>query len=441
LRNTVLNKIDGCDGGNPKNDWIITDCTPPHHKSKVYGLVQDIDTQKTIEADLNAARREAENANRAKSEFLARMSHELRTPMNSILGFSQLLETDSLLSNDQRSAVNEIITAGDHLLMLIDELLDLAKIESGSLEVYSEPVAVGPVIRECLALVSRLAEQVNVTIDQTAIDESTVWADRVRLKQALLNLLSNAIKYNVRGGKVTMETHQIGDGTLGISVKDTGIGIAASQMEELFEPFKRLGAESTEIEGTGIGLALTRHIVEIMGGSVTAASEVGVGSTFTVELPMTSLHMDVEPYAASGETSERDGTSRFASRTGERTILYIEDNPANLKLVSRVLDSYKHLRLLTADRAELGIELALKHHPDVVLLDINLPEMSGYDVIDRLKETDALVDVPIIAVTANAMLDDIERGRQAGFTDYITKPLDLNRFKAILDRILTSMSS
>ena len=380
-------------------------------------------------AELSMARNVAEIANRAKSEFLSNMSHELRTPMNAILGFGQLLGCDDTLSDESKDFVQEIRKAGEHLLELINEVLDLAKVESGHIDLSLEAVAVCPIIAECLSMVSSQADKHNIKLSHAGLQGIAVRADHMRLKQALLNLLSNAIKYNSRGGSVHVEVRPAGKERLCILVTDTGPGIPASHLTELFQPFSRLDAENSCIEGTGIGLTITRRIVEMMGGTVDVKSEMGTGSTFWIELPTEVL--PEEPDRVAGKSAA------LAQHTVQHSVLYIEDNPANLKLVVQLLGRRKHLHLLTAHTPELGIALALSRHPDLILLDINMPGMDGYQVLEVLKADASLKNIPIIAVTANAMTRDIERSRTAGFTEYLTKPLDIVKFYALLDKLLS----
>lgn len=399
----------------------------------VLGVYADITARKQIEQALIAARDEADRANQAKSEFLSSMSHELRTPMNAILGFSQLMEYDDTLPGEHQDSVQEILKAGHHLLALINEVLDLAKVESGNIDLSLEPVEVCPIVDECISLVSPMADERQIRVMHTVLTGAAVRADRMRLKQALLNLLSNAIKYNRTGGSVKLDVLSEGSDRLRIRVTDTGQGIPAWRMKELFKPFNRLDADSSGIEGTGIGLTITRRIVELMGGSVDVQSEIGVGSSFWIELPLESL-----PDAERGHESASGGSATRTQRDGgaQHTVLYIEDNPSNIKLVAQILGRRKHIHLLTAHTPELGIELALMRHPELILLDINMPGMDGYQVLEVFKADPVTKDIPVIAITANAMPRDIERGRAAGFANYLTKPLDVERFHKVVDAYL-----
>ncbi|MCG5526232.1 response regulator [Ectothiorhodospira haloalkaliphila] len=399
---------------------------------RLIGTVQDVTERMKFEAALVAAREEAERANQAKSEFLSNMSHELRTPMNAILGFGQILEYDASLAEGQRDDVLQILKAGRHLMTLIDEVLDLAKIDSGRIELSLETVEIDCVVEECLSLVSSLAEERSIQLDHQGGQGLLVQADRTRLKQALLNLLSNAIKYNRMEGCVTVYVQVTEYDRVRVRVTDTGHGIPSERLSELFEPFNRLGAETTGIDGTGIGLTLTRRIIELMGGTVDVETEVGVGSTFWIELTRAALlDSGREP-----EISMPTAVGRDADVETPLNVLYIEDNPSNIKLMERLLSRVARVQLMTAHTPELGLELARSRRPELILLDINLPGMDGYGVLEALCADAGLKDTPVIAITARAMVRDIERGRTAGFFEYLTKPLDAEQFLGVVRRCL-----
>lgn len=423
------------------------------------GVVRDIDIRKRAEKDLIEAREEADNANRAKSQFLSSMSHELRTPMNAIMGFSQLLkmEEDQPLNESQLENINEITKAGTHLLELINEVLDLAKVESGNIDLSIEAVVLGEIISESLQLIMPLVKKrrieihvgkdgVDIDFESLPYQECTVRADRTRLKQVLLNLLSNAVKYNCENGKLTIAFSQADNSQIRISVSDTGAGITVEQQSQLFKAFNRLGLDQSEIEGTGIGLVITKNIVEMMGGSIGADSEPGKGSTFWVEFPAdTLLSTQIPMQQVIQEDVSDNGDAAVSSFPGkavhEHTVLYIEDNPANLRLVAQLLGRMESIHMWSAHEPMLGLELAAEHKPDLILLDINLPGMDGFGVLKHLRQREATSNTPVIAISANAMPKDIEKGLKAGFDDYITKPIDVTALLKSVDDVLMKKDS
>ena len=394
---------------------------------RMIGIHSDIAKRKEDEAALVESREIAERANRAKSEFLSSMSHELRTPMNAILGFGQLLEMDESLPPSQRDSIQEITKAGRHLLDLINEVLDLSRIETGRIDLSIEPVACAALADECLKLVAPLAVVRGIRLNRGPLPDLTVLADRMRLKQVLVNLLSNAVKYNRPQGEVEMEVSAV-EGRARFTVADTGPGISEGRMGELFTPFNRLGAENSEIEGTGIGLTISKRLVELMGGLIGVESRPGEGSRFWADIPLVETKGEEPKVETSVLAAEDSAAAGF-----EHVLLYIEDNPSNLRLMARILKLREHIDLMTAQSSSFGLELAAIHHPDLILLDLNMPEMDGYEVLSLLRASDWGRDIPVIAVTAHAMPDDIERGRAAGFADYLTKPLDIPRFLAAVD--------
>jgi len=392
----------------------------------MFNIMSDYTSELQRQQQLSNAKEAADRANQAKSAFLSSMSHELRTPMNAILGFAQILEYDGGLDAEHQDSVREILRAGHHLLELINEVLDLARVEAGRLELSLEPVEIGPVVEECVGLIQPLAQKRAIRIRHQGLARVWARADHTRLKQVLLNLLSNAVKYNREGGEVRLDIVAHEADRLRILVNDTGKGVAPEQLDGLFQPFNRLGAEGSAVEGTGIGLTITRRIMEMMGGSVDVESEVGVGSTFWVELPLA-------PQGEKAGTSAQHGEGEHAPAGQQQLVLYIEDNPANLKLVARLLGRLPDIHLVTARLPELGLELARARKPALILLDISLPGMDGFEALRRLREDPATREIPVIAITAHAMARDIERGKQAGFADYITKPLQVGAF---LDSVL-----
>ena len=379
--------------------------------------------------ELIAARDLAEHASRAKGEFLSSMSHELRTPMNAILGFSQLLQLDRTLDTRSAGYVHEILRAGHHLLQLINEVLDLARIESGRLSLSPEPLPLAELVREAQALVQPLAQQREVGLSIAPLQGVVVRADRLRLKQVLLNLLSNAVKYNRPGGTVQVEALALDMFTVRIRVHDTGIGIAAQNLPQLFQPFSRVSG--TTGEGTGIGLSISQRLVAMMGGRIGVNSTPGVGSEFWVELPSDRLADPPPPRNVAPEAAV------LPPRPGRQArVLYVEDNPANLKLVEQIVQRHPNVELLMAPSGSLGLDLARSHRPDLLLLDIHLPDIDGFQVLARLRGDTATRHLPVVAVTAQAMPDDVKRVMAAGFDGYLAKPLDLASFDALLERML-----
>lgn len=399
------------------------------------GSNMDITEVKRAEERVIQAKEQAEEANRAKSEFLSSMSHELRTPLNAILGYTQLFEYDGNLNSQQVTNVREIRKAGEHLLQLINDVLDLAKIESGKMTVSLEPVLVSRVITECITLVQTQADakgiRLNIGLDNFA--SSYVVADHVRLKQALLNLLSNAVKYNHVGGEVDVTLSALENECLRIKVRDTGRGIPLHRQQEVFQPFNRLTAEGSNIEGSGVGLVITKQLVEMMHGKLDFSSAEGVGTSFWFDLPL-AVEWSSETLKLDTDNNHYSPVQLLVKRTCK--ILYVEDNPTNIRLLQQIFSRYPQLQLDIAEEAFLGIYKARSQSPDLVILDINLPGMDGYEVLGVLKNDVSTSAIPVVGLSANAMPYDIERGKNADFYDYLTKPVNINQLLDVLNQLL-----
>ena len=391
-------------------------------------------------AELEAARSVADKANLAKSEFLSSMSHELRSPLNAILGFAQLMESGSPEPTTvQKASIDQILKAGWYLLELINEVLDLALIESGRLSISVEPTSLPDVLEDCQTMIEPMAQKRKISLHFPVLDVSCfVGADRTRLKQVVINLLSNAIKYNRIGGSVTVTCSQRAKTRLRISVRDTGEGLSPSDVAQLFQPFNRLGKENSEEQGTGIGLVVSKRLMEQMGGEMGVSSTLGTGSVFWIDLDIASapqLHGELTefPLTAGGVGDDTD-------LTRIRTLLYVEDNQANMELVRQLIARRPDMRLLGAEDALRGIALAKAHQPDVILMDINLPGISGLQALKLLRDDPATLHIPVLALSANAMVRDIEKGLEAGFFRYLTKPIRVNEFMMALDEGLVLAS-
>lgn len=403
-------------------------------------LTRDLTERKRLDeemqdknAELESARLVAEKANLAKSDFLSSMSHELRTPLNAILGFAQLLEAGSPPPTDtQKVRLHQIIKAGWYLLELINQILDLAVIESGKLSLSRESVSLIDVMHECQAMTESQARQHDIHINFLPFDNT--WfanADRTRVKQVLINLLSNAIKYNRKQGTVEVKCTTSTPERIRISIKDSGAGLSPEKLAQLFQPFNRLGQETGTEEGTGIGLVVTKQLVELMGGTIGVESTVGVGSEFWIE-----LNRDVSPQFIAGNAVPVELMAQVQGNSALRTLLYVEDNPANLMLVEQIIEDHPDVRMLSARDGHLGIALARAHLPDVILMDINLPGISGFQALKILREDPVTAHIPVVALSANAMPRDIEKGLEAGFFRYLTKPIKVNELMNALDDAL-----
>ena len=397
-------------------------------------LVRDISQRIESEKQIIYARETAEKANKAKSEFLAKMSHELRTPLNSIMGFSQLLIMDPDLSKniEPTESATRIYKSGKHLLELINEILDLARIEAGRIKFSMESVELSSLMEELLALNQPIANEHHVRLINEATEPVYCQTDRSRLKQVLLNLISNAIKYNTENGTVAFSIKKDGK-KLRINVADTGPGISEEMQASLFQPFNRLDADKTGIIGTGIGLTIAKELIELMGGTIGLKSTVGKGSTFYIELDV--LETPTEKKAPVAGLSKPEIPPQKAGK--KYTILYVEDNPDNLKLMEQVLNINGNFDLISAPQAEMGIDLAKTFDVDLILMDINLPGMDGITAMKALKRIEKTRNLPIVAVSANALEKDIKSCLNAGFTDYIVKPINIPQFLKKIDAILT----
>ncbi|MBM2811487.1 MAG: Aerobic respiration control sensor protein ArcB, partial [Chloroflexi bacterium] len=384
--------------------------------------------------ELESAKSVAEKANLAKSDFLSSMSHELRSPLNAILGFAQLMESDAQPPTpSQKESIAQILDAGWHLLNLINEILDLAVIESGKVSLSGEPVSLDEVMLECEAMMEPQAQQRGISMRFPQFDHHCfVSSDRTRLKQILINLLSNAIKYNTVRGAVVVDYTVTAPDRIRINIKDTGAGLRPEKLAQLFQPFNRLGQEAGGEEGTGIGLVVTKRLVELMGGAIGVDSTVGVGSVFWIEL----ISAVAPQLAVEGGEAAAYAPPQVPQGARLRTLLCVEDNRANLKLVEQLIARRPDMHLLTAVNGTLGIELARASQPEVILMDVNLPDISGIEALKILREDPKTAHIPIVALSANAMPRDIKMGMKAGFFRYLTKPIKVNEFMDALDLAL-----
>jgi PAS domain S-box-containing protein len=393
------------------------------------GISEDITERKTHEDELRLARLEAQRANLAKSEFLSRMSHDLRTPLNAILGFAQILELGTLDAS-QRDSIRQILHGGRHLLELINEVLDISRIESGQLSLSIEPVSLHDLVREAVELINPLAAHrgIAVRVDLCAMGHGYVLADRQRVMQILLNLLSNAVKYNRADGSIQVRCEGRPDGLHRLSVADTGFGIPAEKLKLLFQPFERLGAERSGIEGTGLGLSLARALAETMNGALGVDTAIDRGSTFWIELPDAAAPaLDEAPASRAAATAPSPGCG---------TVLYVEDNASNLRLMQRVLERRPGVTLLHASDGARGVQLAREEQPSLVLLDMHLPDMTGEEVLRSLWSGPSTRSIPVVVLTADATPGLVRRLKAAGALECFTKPMDVPRVLALIDRAL-----
>ncbi|EPN77646.1 sensory box histidine kinase/response regulator [Pseudomonas syringae pv. actinidiae ICMP 19101] len=395
-------------------------------------ITRDISDRRVAEIALGTAREEAERASRAKSEFLSRMSHELRTPLNSILGFAQLLDMDSPAS--QRPQVGHILRAGQHLLKLINEVLDIARIEAGHVSLSLEPVSLSSVLKETLVLVSPMAADGNIELEELPHlpDELGVIADRQRLVQVLLNLLSNAIKYNRPDGQVRIEVDRSAE-RVTVSVVDTGYGIAPERLGQLFKPFERLDANPS-VEGTGLGLALSKSMLEMMNGTLSVQTTQNEGCRFTLALPFVAVHA---PTVATPRPADAVPMPRPAARPAYHgKLLCIEDNLSSMALIETLLQRRPGIQLLSSMQGQLGLDLARQHAPQLILLDLNLPDIKGLEVLQRLRRLPATANTPVLMITADASANAQRELKEAGATAILIKPIQVPVFLALLDQYL-----
>ena len=401
-----------------QGDVILDEADQPR---RMFGTVQDVTERKLVD--------EVKRASKAKSEFLSRMSHELRTPLNAILGFGQLLERQKP-TEVQRKRVGYILSAGKHLLDPINEVLDISRIEAGRMQLSLEPVCVADALEETLDLMRPLATERSIQLSASAdIDAGVhVLADRQRFKQVLVNLLNNAVKYTPFFGGVAVSYHVPGNEKVRVLVSDTGPGIPAEKLARLFTPFERLGAEQSAIEGTGLGLALSQRLMDAMGGSIGVESAVGKGSTFWIELPLAKSPLERFP-----RDGAANGARQPSSEPASRSILYIEDNLSNLALIEQMLAERPGTALLTCMQGKVGLDLARQHTPDLILLDLHLPDLPGWDVLSQLKADSTTRHIPVVVISADATKRQMNRLMSAGAAHYLTKPLDVNKFFQVLD--------
>ena len=436
----MAERAEGISKGNYQNDLEVAGYQEINSLADSFNIMAssiraNIEVLEETAKELSSAKKQADTANQAKSEFLSRMSHELRTPLNAILGFGQLLELDpkAPLTKMQEESVGHIMKSGQHLLGLINEVLDLAKIEAGKLELSLEDVALPELIKGCLDIAQPLTIKQNIRLSRQCNGNcpTHVTADYTRLRQVLFNLISNAIKYNRSDGKVDISCSKVANNQIRISVTDTGNGIPEKKQTKLFRPFSRFETGGTQIEGTGIGLTITKHLIEAMNGRIGFESEVGKGSTFWVEIQ--EAIVDIIP--SKGINTENNGETELPINLNAK-ILYVEDNLASQQLMECIMEHFSGIELLIEPDAELGLIAAQKEHPELILMDINLPGMSGIEALEQIQRTEETKEIPVIAVSAASMPRDIERGAEAGFTAYITKPFNIPEVLSAIKKAL-----
>jgi len=413
--------------------WVKDIVSVNRQPGYLTGFLVDITKQREFEQELIYAKQQAEEASEAKSMFLAKMNHELRTPLNSILGFGQLIQmdTESPVSPKHTKWVEQILKAGWHQLDIVNDLLDLASIEAGKLEIHMEPVDLAPQIDYIVDAVTIMSSEHSISVNiADDLNESGKWvvqADRVRLRQALLNLISNSIKYNIEDGAVSIAIEEVAGNRLRIEVRDTGSGISTEDLEVIFDPFSRPYLKGYALEGTGVGLSITRQLVDAMGGAIGVESTVGKGSTFWIEFGKAIV--PASPPEITDEIVSREGTE-------VTTILYVEDSPAHVQLMETLIEELGNIRLFTAHTGKLGIDMARAHQPDLIILDICLPDVDGFSLLKQIQACESIAETPVIALSANAMPKKIEAALDAGFRRYLTKPLDVVKFHNTITTLL-----
>jgi PAS domain S-box-containing protein len=406
---------------------VATDLTAQKYQERILAAEH---TQRESEA---AFRSIADKANLAKSEFLSNMSHELRTPLNAVLGFAQLMAAATPPPTEkQKKSLDQILQAGWHLLNLINEILDLSAIEAGRVTILQETLSLAVILQVCQEMLEPQAQQRGIQIIFPLDCTLYVHADKIRLKQVMINLLTNAIKYNRVNGSVVVQCMMSSADRVRISIKDTGQGLSQEQVAQLFQPFNRLGRDTSGIAGNGIGLAVSKQLVELMDGTIGVESKVGVGSLFWFELAVSNVPELVTENLDKIGADVPDHVVAYELPL-QRTLLYVEDNPGNLLLIEELIERRSYLKLISAIDGHLGVQMAQTYQPDVIMLDINLPGISGFDALKLLREDTTTAHIPVIAISANAMPRDIEKGMEAGFFRYLTKPINIDEFMDVID--------
>jgi len=406
---------------------------PEMNYFNIYG--HNITQRKIAESNMTISKERAEQANQAKTQFLTHISHELRTPMNAILGFTELINRDSMnpLPNHQKQQLDQITSSGKHLLNLINEMLDLATVESGNIKLSIESVEIVSLVEEVIILCDSLAIQNGIIIEheKTLADRVFVNADVSRLKQVILNLVSNAIKYNKPNGKILISYIKQGSSKIRFGIKDSGFGIPDEQKDKVFKPFERLHSDIKNIEGTGIGLTISKQLIELMAGTIGFESVTNEGSYFFIDLPLS------QNIPATKDIKDPSNLPVINLKSNEmKTVLYIEDVEVNIKLVEHILSLRKNIRLLSATRALDGIKIAKSKIPDLILMDIRLPDIDGLTAFKKLQLIKEVKNIPVIALTANALEDEAQNALKLGFKDYLTKPLNIENFLKVIDKLL-----